>query len=533
MASGKQSPRQKMINMMYLVLLALLAMNVSKEILKAFHLMEQSFLTSQKNIDEKNGIIENVLIQSNKENPTRTKEWLDRAQEVRRISKSFCTQIDSIKSKIINQAGGYKPDPEADPDALLELQQSDNMEKHANFFESGSGKQGQGEVLQSLINKTREDLLDQLNHEKTKNFIDDLRRQTALKAEDPKSKGTSKPTWYGTYLVHSPLAGVTAILTKIQNDCKNLESDILNILSQQTTASLIKFDKVSSQVITEKSYVMIGESFQADVVLMALNTTSSPVIKLFDGTVVPVQNGIGKLTIPARSAGIQTVQGYVTVEDPNSSSGFRNDTFRYEWQAAPPSATISALSMNVLYVGLDNPIRVSVPGYPASDVTVSISNGSLVKKPGTQDEFIATVKPVQGNKTLVVASVRMKDGSVRKMGEQEYRIKRVPSPEPRYGTLAGGEHPRAVVMRQANMIASLGAEFVFDGVQFTVTKFKALLVTRSAPPRPFTGNGSSLAQINAALSSARPGDQLIVSNIEVKGPDGTRPLTTGIIIDLQ
>lgn len=538
MASGKQSPRQKMINMMYLVLLALLALNVSKEILKSFHLMETSFLSSLKSIDEKNALIEQGFQQSMSENKQRTEEWYNRAIEVRRISRDFNTQITQLKDTIVLAAGGRKSlDPDDDPESLPELQMPDNMERHANFFEKGSGKRGQGEVLQNLINDTREKMLEQLNHpdllRNRPDVIDNLRRQTALRADDPPSKGTSRATWYGTYLVHSPLAGVTALLTKIQNDAKNLESDILNILASQISAATIKFDEVRSQVITNKSYIMIGDNFEADVVLMALNTTSSPEIFLEDGTKVPVEGGIGKLTIPARSAGVNTVRGYVVVDDPSADGGKRKDSFEYEWQSAPPTATISATAMNVLYVGLDNPISVSVPGYPAEAVSVTMSGQAPLKKGKGVGEYLAVVKPVSGNRTTITASVRLPDGTSRTMGSQEYRIRQVPSPEPTYGNLTSGAHPKGALTRQTTLNASLGAGFAFEGVKFTVTRYAALLVPRTGQPRMVNVSGNSLANVNQVVGAARAGDKLIVSQVEVNGPGGKRTLTASLVIDIK
>lgn len=531
MASGKQSPRQKMINMMYLVLLALLALNVSKEILKAFHLMESSFLSSQKSIDEKNQLIEQGFQASMQENKKRTEEWYNRALAVRSASKSFCDQIDSMKIKLVNEAGGYKIEEGADPDALPELSSPDNMEKHANYFDDGKGKQGQGKVLQDLINNTRDLMLAQLNTPKIDNsVVEALRRQTALRADDPKPTGTSKPTWYNTYLVHSPLAGVTALLTKIQNDCKNLESDILNLLSGQITASLIKFDQVRSQVISNKSYVMIGDKFEADIVLMALNTTSSPEILLQDGSKVPVSGGIGKLSIDARTPGIQQVKGFVLVDDPNAEGGKRKDSFTYEWQAAPPTATISATAMNILYVGLKNPISVSVPGYPAEAVSVSMTAGKLTPDKGAGN-FIAEV--TGSGRTTIRATVKLPDGSVREMGKQEYRIRRVPSPEPTYGTFTSGKHGKGALTRQTTLNASLGPEFAFEGVSFRVTKYAALLVPRSGQPKLMTVSGNSLSQVNGAVNGARSGDKLIISQVEVTGPGGSRTLSASLVIDIN
>ncbi|MBI3235501.1 MAG: hypothetical protein HYZ42_15925, partial [Bacteroidetes bacterium] len=257
MSSGG-SPRQKMINMMYLVLMALLAMNVSKEILKAFSLIENSFESSKKNLDAKNLSVKKAIAKEAETNAG-YKIWVTKAEETQRISADFCKKVEDIRTKLEKDSKGRMPVKEGEHagGALQELMMPDNMEIHANYFDEGPGKQGQGKVLQKLINDTRTQLLGVLNdplikdNETIRKKFDDA---TGLKAEDPKHEkaGEDKHTWVSTTLIHTPLAGVMTMLNKYMNDCKNLESDVLNELSAQVHAKEFKFDQLVAKLIPTK-----------------------------------------------------------------------------------------------------------------------------------------------------------------------------------------------------------------------------------------------------------------------------------------
>lgn len=533
MAGGNISPRQKMINMMYLVLLALLAMNVSKEILKAFHLMEVSFENSKQNVDEKNTLIISQFNASMETNPARTKPWFDKANQVRKIAADFTTFIDSVKKHIEVQGGGRKvPEKGEVTTGLTELAAPDNMEKHANYFDEGSGKQGQGKVLQAAINKAREDMIKVLDDPKIdKSVRENLNSKTALRADNPPKDGPNQKTWSSVYLTHSPLGGVAAILSKIQSDAKNLESEILNVLVQQINASTVKFDAVEAKIIAPSSYIMAGSTYEAEIVLMAINTTAQPEI-VVNGQKISVEGGKGIYKVQApSSAGIQQVKGHVVFEGPD---GPEKKEFATEWQSFQPAATISAEAMNVLYIGLENPISVSVPGFRADDIVVTAGAGCALSKVSGTGKYIARVQRVQGSKTTISATVKMPDGTSRKMGQMEYRIREVPNPEPLYGSLTSGAHGKAALMAQQTLNASLGAGFAFEGVKFVVTKYAALLVPKSGQARMVPVTGNSLQQVNGLVSGARAGDKLIIAEVEARGPGGImKKLTANLVIDIR
>lgn len=524
MASGKISPRQKMINMMYLVLLALLALNVSKEILKAFHLMEVTFVQSNKNIDDKNrNIVASLGDAASTQNAA--KPWYAKAQQVKAASDSFYAYIESVKDTVIAMAGGRKlPEEGQDKNALQELASPDQIEKHANYFMN----EGHGVKVQQKINDARERFL---------SFLDDttyqsqLRRQTSLRADNAAKKDANgkQQTWASIYLEHSPLAGVTAMMSRIQNDARNLESDVLNYLATKVGADKIKVDKLEAKIIAPSSYIMQGQTYEAEIVLMALNSQDKPKIVVNQESLEP-ENGKGVYRKTASGVGVNKVEGYIETFGP--SGELQKYPFATEWVSFQPAATISATAMNVLYIGLDNPISVAVPGFRAEDVVPSITSGSLTKTQGTGN-YICRVQRVQGSKTTISVRVKLPDGTTREMGKQEYKVREVPNPEPLYGTLPGGGHGKGALTNQTTLNASLGAGFAFDGVKFRVTKFSALLVPKTGAPKFMTVNGNSLAQVNGAVQGARAGDKLIIAEIEAVGPSGPKKLPSSLVIDIK
>ena len=208
MAGGKLSPRQKMINMMYLVLMALLALNVSKEILKSFHLFEQSFNNAALNIDAKNKATFAALQKSSDEKPLKTKPYIDRARKAQSISDGFIKYVDGLISTVENLYGGDEARNEEG-----EMLAADQMEKHANYFVN----EGHGKEFQDKINKAREELLnilkpdpsDTLYNIKTNEVYDEAKASCQLWAKEPTS---GKGNWVSENLEHVPAAGLMAVL---------------------------------------------------------------------------------------------------------------------------------------------------------------------------------------------------------------------------------------------------------------------------------------------------------------------------------
>ncbi|MES2616871.1 MAG: gliding motility protein GldM [Bacteroidota bacterium] len=521
MASGKLSPRQKMINMMYLVLIALLALNVSKEILKAFHMFELSFINANKNTDLKNADVMAIFKDNmaDEKKKVKTEPFFKKAEQAQKLSKEFCDYVEKIKTDIVGNAGGRAPNKEGET-GLTELAQPDNMEKHANYFIPEGG--GNGKKLQDKINATRKSLLELLNDVKDgKATAASLEKSTQLRADDPKESALVKHTWVSMYLEHSPLAGVATLLTKTQNDCKALEADILATLANSIDKATIKFDKQLALIMPDATNVMSGNAFTARVALAAYNSTTNAKM-LVNGAPVTVTAGIGEISIPAQGVGAHTVTAKIETMDPNTGETIYIDAEPVEWTSFLPSAAISADAMNALYIGLDNPMSISVPGVTPENTIVSAGPGISLTKTGS-GKFIAKVTSVPGNKSSITVSAKI-GGATKKMGEQIYKIRQVPKPVPMLGSLESGSYPKAILQAQQFLNAYL-SNFVFDGVNFKVTKFSVVLASKRKGTKDVSVTGNNFAPARSLISEAAAGDMIVIEGIRAVGPGGEKLLS--------
>ncbi len=368
MSNYNLSPRQKMINMMYLVLIALLALNVSKDILKTFHLFEVSFTKANQNLNERNNDILSQFQQmfQNENEKYKVEKWYAKAQETEKISQEFNSYIEELKKQIINNAGGRIKN-EKGLSQLTEIAQPDNMEKHANFFITKG--QGNGLKLLNKINLTKEKILNQLegvkDYEKVKISIEN---STQFAIENKSNKDKEK--WVNTYFENVPLAGVAAFLTKIQNDCKHLESSVLNVLYENINSNSIISTAQKAIIIPESKYVMSGQTFKAQIAMATYdNRTEREMI--VNGQNVKVKDGIGEYLAVANGNNSYKVSAKVESVDPKTGNKIYIETEPIEWNSFLPAATISADALNVFFIGIDNPVSISIPGVTPENTIVN------------------------------------------------------------------------------------------------------------------------------------------------------------------
>lgn len=517
MANQKLTPRQKMINMMYLVLIAMLALNVSREILKSFHLFELSFNSANQGADLRNKEMMDRfnLSMINERTKHRTEKWHKLAKEARQISSEFCNYVESIKSDVVNGAGGREASKENEK-SLTELKKPDDLENHAHYFVSEG--LGNGVKLQRRINLTRLKLIGLLTEVRNgKSIMKSLEQSSNLKAFDPNNNTQEKQTWVSMYLENAPVAGVVTLLAKTQNDCKALESEVLSVLEENINISTLTHDGQMALLIPENQSVMSGEKFKARVALVSYDK-STRARMLVNGQSVQVIDGFGYVEMPAVGTGSHKLTASIETIDPNTGEPMMLESSPLIWNSFTSSATVSADNMNVLFIGLDNPMSISVPGITPENTIVSSNNGITLKSLGN-GKYTATVKA--GSKTgTVTVKAKLTDGSIKTMGEVTYKIRRVPSPKIKMGNLEPGTHLKSALSVQPFLFAVL-EDFYFSNVSYKVTSFRATLISKKKlgyDERPITGN--SLVAVSQMLKNAIAGDVLYLDEIKVKGPSG-------------
>lgn len=526
MASGKLSPRQKMINMMYLVLTALLALNVSKEIINAFVTMSNSLEVTNKSTDLRNQLAFRAFDKQMQTDAAKTKPHYDRAKKAEALSETLVKDIEALKVKIIRETEKL---PENAPiPKLADIKKQDDFDTPTRILcgkgESGqvaeNGKDSEAKILRAKLIKYKADMVANLDPKDQpdfkKRFDEIFRLEDPNKEEQAKS---NKKTWEMVTFYHNPIVASCAILTKFQTDIKNSESEVLNKLLENINASDIKFTDVEAKVVAPTSYVLTGQSYKADVFLAAFNKTAD-LDAYVGGSKLPVENGFAKYSASASSEGLKKWGGVIKVKDPVDPTKFKEYPFEADYIVAKPAAVISATKMNVLYIGVDNPISISVPGVPNEKVKVTATGGgvSLTKAPGGSGEQWIAKATTSGESTVTINADF--DGKNMTMGAQKFRVKTVPNPIATIGSKKSGTIPKATVLAQGAIIPVM-ENFEFE-LYFKITHFKMTL-NQKGKLDPIEAESSSNQMTGAmkdAIGRARPGDKLYFEYIDAVGPDG-------------
>jgi gliding motility-associated protein GldM len=518
MAGGNVSPRQKMINMMYLVLTAMLALNVSAEILKAFHMVEVSMDKAGVNIDEKNQNTLKAIESYNQKNPGDSigNVVYKKSLEAAAIADEGAKYVNDLKALLIEQAEGRKEDGDGEG----ELVKADNIELHANYLIVKDGG-ANGEALKNKINETRDKLIALLPKDKQSLVKSDLNTEV---------KQGSTQTWQSEMFEHSPLAAVVALLSKTVNDIKNTESQVLDRLKEGLTDDIVYVTNFEAKVIPNNgTYITVGSEYSADIFLAA-STRQEATIKV-GGTEVPVENGVGKYKLTASSEGEKEYTGVITTKRSNGKE--ETYTFKGSYTALKPLAVISATKMNVVYIGLENPISVSVPGYSANQVQVSCGAGGTLKKDGQAGTYILEVNGTS-KEIEITASVKDAKGTVKKMGIQKYRVRQMPKPTPMLGSIEASGPVSAGVLKSAAFVYANLKDFAFEGIQFKPTKYTIVYQPKKGDARAFTVNGQAVpADVKNVLNNVRTGDRITLAQIQATGPAGLVNLPTALSIEVR
>lgn len=544
MAGGKETPRQKMIGMMYLVLTALLALNVSKSILDAFVTINNGLETTKVTFDGKLNATYAAFENSYNENKEKYGDAWQKAQELRTTANALIHHIDLIKAKTIAETEGLAMEEVIAPgatgvDTVLGLQYvngRDNYDANTNIMigsepanpktdDAPDGNNYRAAVLKQQLQQYGEKLQAMVqNNPDLASSIDSLFSYP----EVMKDASGTKTNWEALNFYHVPLAATTSILSKLQSDVRNAESDVLNNLFAGVEAASFKFTGLREVVVPEKTYVLEGDTFKAEVFLAAYDETKPPTVILApkdakvengeivggEGTELPTKNGKGIVRIPANSIGQKTWEGVIKFKGP---TGVTTYPFSLDYEVAKPSAVVSPIKMNVLYRGIDNPVAISAPGISAENLRPQIDNGSLVpQSDGTY--IVRNLK--SGTKATVTVMAEM-DGKTKKVGSFDFRVKSVPDPVASFaGRTAVDNTVPAAQLKAALGVAAELKDFEFD-LKYPITSFDLVTII-GGEAKTLSSNSAYLTpDQKALLQQLRRNQVVIVENIKAKAPDGT------------
>lgn len=508
MGHGKETPRQKMIGMMYLVLTALLALNVSKDILNAFVLVDQGLNKTVDNFSSKSAILYNALEKAKQSNPAKAGEFHSKAVEVKTKADELVRYIDELKVKLYETADGVKVG--IDTVRNYDLQAKDNQDIGGQIMIVVDKK---GRELKEKINAYREDLK-KLTDPKTG---EQLRAQLdkGLNTEDPKkpNAGGQMETWESSNFEHLPLVAVTTMLTKMQTDIRNAEADVVGYLASQIGADDFRFNKIEAIVKPESNYILRGDQYKAEIFIAASDSTAKPTIQV-GGRALEVKQGKAIYTGDASSVGLKNFGGVIKLITPSTGT-VKEYPFKAEYQVAEPSVTVSPTKMNVFYIGVPNPVDVLASGIPANKIKPSISAGSI-EPAGKDGQYVVRVKKTGPVKISIQAEI---GGKVVSMGSKDFRVKTVPDPIAKVADMTGGVIGLNVLQVQSGVAAVL-ENFDFD-LQFIVKSFNVSATVKGYEEDASSNSYQFTPQQKALIAKLRPQAKVYITDIKAQGPDGT------------
>ena len=506
MGHGKESPRQKMIGMMYLVLTALLALNVSAEVLNAFILVDNSLRTSTANSEKKNNSVYTEFSKAMEETPAATKEWKEKADKVKISSNELYTYIDTLKYLIVRTADG----PEGRPDSILHKDDT-NIPGQRMILEKEDGK-NRATILKEKIENYRQTLLDLVGKDSViyGGVITSIKNN--LNTNDIVGHEGDYVPWQTANFDHLPLAGVVTLMSKMQADVRNAEADMLGYLFGKIHASDQTFNKIEAIVNSPTSYVLKGQPYKAEVFIAASDSTVDPIIKLSGGTKLNVVKGKGIYTGPTTSVGPKSWGGVIEMKNPETGEIIKYP-FKSEYTVGEAQLVVSPTKMNVFYIGVDNPVDVSVPGIDPNKVHASISSGSIRRK---GNSYIVRVKKV--GKVRVSASADFESGK-KNMGSKVFRVKKVPDPVAKVGGKKRGSVSKNWLAAQSGVKADL-ENFDFD-LRFRVTGFVVSATIKGYEEEARSNGAKFTAQQKLLIKKVPKKRKIYIEGIKAVGPDGT------------
>jgi gliding motility-associated protein GldM len=518
-----ETPRQKMINMMYIVLTAMLALNVSAEVLEAFRMVDSSLLHTMEGVEAKNRQVYTAFEQAYIENPVKVQEWKQKADNVRRQSAEMISYIDSLKealvkysgSDIINAENPYDPERSnlvTTSGDTLEIKKDDDLNGPSEYMIT----QKHANNLKEEIIAFKDNLVSNIEEDDTE-FRETI--LSMLETPDPEKgikDSDEQKTWESQYFENKPLIAVLTVLSKMEIDVTNAEANVINYLYSQIDAGSFKFNSLKARVIAKSGLVFQGEPYEAEVFLAAEDTTQQPQI-IINGKEAEVVDGKAIYKVSTNATGVFKWSGVIKYKTP--AGIINNYDFEEEYQVTAPSITMSATKMNVFYKGLENPFKVSGGGIPVEDLTVTMTNGTVTRQ---GNEWV--VKPTdldeQGNGKTKVSVYANMGGERRLVGSSDWRVKRVPDPVAQVAGIAGGEIRKEVMQIQDGVLAVL-EDFDFD-FKYTVTEFEmeaidqaGYTVRRPSKSNRFTSEQKDLIQ------RANTQSWIHLVNIKARGDDGS------------
>jgi gliding motility-associated protein GldM len=505
MAGGKLTPRQKMINLMYLVFIAMLALNMSKEVLSAFGIFNNKIVESNVLTDTRNDTSFQQLAQKAQDQPGQYGAKKEKVEKIRSVSKDFNDYLEGLKTKATKGL-------ERDKQGNLPYEQMDKGDFFDNLFFKGD-----------KVSKEGTEFL-----EKIKNYPIQIRQiggssvaESEMKKIESRfatlpvysEKAEAKLPWLDYHYKGFPLIATIAKISQLQADIKTTESDVMAGMFQSDLIAAASLTAYQPIVVPDKTAFFQGESVTGKIILGKFDPTLRAKSVIVNGSSVAAEAGQAKFSFGAGAVGEHDITGSFNFDE-NGKVVSLPIKGNYVVVPQPKSANISADKMNVVYRGLPNPMTISFAGI--SDDKVSASATGLTKSTGNGKYNLS---PGSGTEVTVNVSAKLPDGKA-VSDKKIFRIKNIPAPAGAIGKSVGIIKGAKSRLEVSQVTAEL-QDFLYD-LNFQVTRF-----TFKVPGQPaIIVNGDRVnSQCKAALMRATRGDQITISEIKTKIVGGANVIT--------
>jgi gliding motility-associated protein GldM len=525
-----KEPRQLMINLMYLVLTAMLALNVSAEIINAFFMLD-------KGIDKNNKIVEHAVesVVNGMEETAKTKiqyqPLVEKAKGAKDITGGFHKYIDELRTRMVEESGGAYTLEDATSQGHPELAGKPVGKKDKDtpqrIFVSGDygneKKDPQGAILAEKVTKLREAYLNYVSSlwddggikgtifadpKKKDAAMEELENEMTLTSdENYDAKNHEGKVWAEYTFGHMPVAAVYPMLRKFQNDARTSEAAVVNFLAGQMGKLEMNYDKFDVFSQSPKPYILLGETYETEIALGAYSSQAKFSVSV-GGRSLKIVDGKAKYSASGSSVGQKTYSAKISVNNPLTGET-ESFTKEFSYEVGQPSVNVSADKMNVFYIGVDNPVTVAAAGITSSNMSVSFT-GCKKKSQKNTSYVITADKPGE-------ATINVKDKSNGKSFPFKFRVKRIPDPVVRMGRKTDGLIGSGEMKAQPGLIPFLD-NFDFDA-KCQVQSYTMYYTRKRQDPVEIEGRGGRFTgKVLQAIRAAKPSDQYAFTNVKARCP---------------
>lgn len=505
-SNAPETPRQRLIGLMYILLLCMLALNVSSDVLRGFELVDDSLTVSSENSSAQNRNLYLQFAEFYQLNPEKTREWYMLSQTLKRRSDSLYNYIEDLKWRCVREADGDDAD-------IYNIKRSDHLDAAGRVMLPPGSRRGK--ELRLAIESYRSFILSIVT--------DSLQRKvvmTNFSTTTSRRSKKSSSSWEYSLFENMPLGAVTTLFTKMQNDIRYTEGEVLHTLINNVDVRDFRVNQIKAYVIPNSENVVMGNSYKANIVLSAEDSTQRPAIFINGKFLDPSKKGYYEVF--ASKPGVYPVEGYIEMKRSDGST--QRHTFSQKYTVVEPTATVSNTLMNVLYAGIANEVSISVPGVPDNKISASINNGTLTR---SSRHWVA--KPSRPGEECVITVTANMDGKNQVVAKMPFRVRPLPEPRPfleykddngivrRYK--GGTGFKKTTLLTIPGIIAALDDDLL--DVNFRVLSFKTLIYDSMGNTLMESSQGANFSdqQLSQIRGLAR-GKRLWISNVKAIGPDG-------------